>query len=183
MREFRILLTPREDGSVAITADLEATHWEHQADASAVQAVRKRAAKLNELFDSGHRPLDDPVDLANLGRALCDTFLAPFAETLTALPAMGPTRLLFSSTDADCLNLPWELLPASEGKFLVADARCAIRRTTHRHLLAGNAQPRALPLRILFVACAPIDQAGLDHEKEEEAILSIAHRRRPVEFG
>jgi hypothetical protein len=34
----------------------------------------------------------------------------------------------------------------------------------------------APPLRILFTACAPTDLAGLDYEKEEEAILRIADK-------
>ena len=34
----------------------------------------------------------------------------------------------------------------------------------------------APPLRILFCACAPLDQPVLDYEKEEETILHIADR-------
>jgi hypothetical protein len=76
----------------------------------------------------------------------------------------------------DCLNLPWELLADNYGKFLVADGRWGIRRTTRTALPVVMDSLAARPLRILFTACAPTDIKGLDYEKEEEAMLRIADR-------
>ncbi|MCF7789052.1 MAG: tetratricopeptide repeat protein [Prosthecobacter sp.] len=81
--------------------------------------------------------------------------------------------LLISSSAPALLNLPWELLPSPTSAFLVADGRWAIRRTTRETLATPNLGQVALPLRILFAACAPIDQDGLDYEKEE-AMLRLA---------
>ena len=76
----------------------------------------------------------------------------------------------------EVLNFPWELLPSPGGAFLIADGRTAIRRTTRATLGKGGLPLVALPLRILFTACAPLDLPGLDYEKEEEAMLRVASK-------
>jgi tetratricopeptide (TPR) repeat protein len=176
MQELSIRLEPAGDGSVAVSARIDDGRWDHIAKADAVKQVRRGVAEFMATFDSHRRPVKDPVTLIEIGRQLRDTFLEPLAAKLEHLPERGPVRLLFSSADPDCLNLPWELLPGPNGQFLVADARCAIRRTSRGSLSPSSIRLGAPPLRILFGACAPTDLVGLDHEKEEEAILHIAHR-------
>lgn len=176
MAQIDIQLTPRSDGSVAVSAQLPAGRGKHLAPGDAVSAVRRDVARLMSMFEAHGRPLVDPVTLVEVGRQLRDVFLAPLSGLAKALNANLPYRLVFTSQDPDCLNLPWELLPGAAGRFLVEDARWAIRRSTRGELPVASLPLAAPPLRILFSACAPIDQVGLDYEKEEEAILRIAHR-------
>ena len=87
-------------------------------------------------------------------------------------------RLALVSLASACLNLPWELLPGRDGRFLVSDGRWAIRRAVRPSLPDTGLPLVPRPLRILFTACAP-QHAGLpvlDYEREEEAILRIADR-------
>jgi hypothetical protein len=129
-------------------------------------------------FDSGHRPLADPVALAQLGVRLRDTYLAPLASDDSRPLEQSAGRLSFVSPASACLNLPWELLPGRDGRFLVADGRWAIRRSVRAGLPETSLPLVPRPLRILFTACAP-QHAGLpvlDYEREEEAILRIADR-------
>ena len=173
MAQIEIHLSPREDGSVAVSAKLPGSHAEHIVPSVGVQAVRRNVAELMASFETGLRPLADPVLLAVIGLQLRDVFLRPINGAMTD---DTPLRLLFTSDDPECLNLPWELLPGADGQFLVADARRAIRRSTRVSLPPPSLPLAALPLRILFTACAPIDQSGLDYEKEEETILRIADK-------
>lgn len=176
MQEFSIQLCAGEDGAVSIAASCNSQKWEHVAPAEAVTALHRQLEQFQSLFGSGHRPLADRIALAELGTSLCDTFLQPFYHAITELTDGHSRRLLFSSSDSVCLNLPWELLPGADGGFLVADARYAIRRSVRQTLLPAASGPAAPPLRILFMACAPLDLTGLDYEKEEEAILRIVHK-------
>ena len=170
MAQLEIHLDPHDDGSIAVRARFPNGQVEHVATSAAVGEVRRNVAALMADFEKEGRPLADPVALTELGRQLWDVFLAPLNGAMTGCP-----RLLFTSRDPECLNLPWELLPGDDGYFFVADARRAIRRST-KASLPPSSPPGALPLRILFTACAPIDQQGLDYEKEEEAILRIADK-------
>ncbi|MBM4050731.1 MAG: hypothetical protein FJ279_37005, partial [Planctomycetes bacterium] len=145
------------------------------ARAEAVKAARHSVDALTAGFESGKPPLADPVALAQLGGQLRDTFLAPLYTTTNPLTEHQGS-LLFASSSPDFLNLPWELLPRPDGAFLVSDGRWSIRRATAKALPAATAPRVARPLRILFTACAPTQLAGLDYEKEEEAILRIADR-------
>jgi tetratricopeptide (TPR) repeat protein len=175
MADFAIQLETAPDGSVTVRGRHADQPSAHIVPAVAVAAVRRQSTALLAAFENRQRPWVDPVSLADFGRLLHATFLAPLGD-LTAHGAHDSLRLLFTSSDPACLNLPWELLPGGDGQFLVADARCTIRRTPRASLPAATLPLVAPPLRVLFAACAPIDQPGLDYEKEEEAILRIAHR-------
>jgi hypothetical protein len=59
-----------------------------------------------------------------------------------------------------------------EGKYLGLDPLFSVRRLPRAdELPAYSGELRARPLRLLFMACAPTDQANLDHEREEEKLL------------
>jgi tetratricopeptide (TPR) repeat protein len=112
--------------------------------------------------------------LSDLGHLLKNTLLGTLWDHMQQDISSSDGTLLISSSAPALLNLPWELLPSPTSAFLVADGRWAIRRTTRETLAAPNLGQVALPLRILFAACAPIDQTGLDYEREEEAMLRLA---------
>ena len=160
MQEIAIRLVAEADGSVGVSGANGGSAWEHQAPAEQVRAAAVRRRALMGGFESGHPPLADPVALAELGRALRDTFLPPLYGAGTDFPALGEGRLLFVSAEPGLLNLPWELLPGGDGQFLVADARWSLRRAVRPDLPPAAAPRVARPLRILFVACAPLDQPG-----------------------
>ena len=176
MAEILILLAPDSDGSVAVTVTDAGGRRDHHIAADAAAAMRQNISALTDSFESGYRPLADPVALIKLGHQLHDVFIAPADVDPAALVAEGTLIIHIISTDSGCLNLPWELLPGNDGGFLVADTRCTMRRSTRDNLPDASQQLIAPPLRVLFAACAPTDLAGLDYEKEEEAILRIAHR-------
>jgi hypothetical protein len=68
----------------------------------------------------------------------------------------GDGWLLLVPSIAECLNLPWELLPGFDGGFLVADGRVAIRRSTWEPMPAPSgglvAPPFTDPLLCLCTA-------------------------------
>ncbi len=163
-------LTRQDDGGVRVDAKADAPMWSHIVSARDFEATQRAAAVLMEGFESGHRPLADPVGLQAVGRDLQTTFLP---ELKTDQPDV---RLLFRSSNPELLNLPWELLTGPDGSFLAANHRWSMRRTTSESLSANRAQPAAGPLRVLFTAAAPAGLAGLDYEREEEAMMRIADR-------
>jgi len=81
---------------------------------------------------------------------------------------------VIASEVPEVLNLPWELLRPPGGDAVGTDPNWGLRRypRTDRPLppFAGSLPPR--PLRILFMACAPEDQAPVDYEREEELLLA-----------
>ena len=111
---------------------------------------------------------------AALGARLFDLFLASSWQKIRSAVPSGSTRFLTIDSDAsEILNLPWELLLPPEGDFLGLDARFAIRRLpgSEKKLESFSGELRPRPLRLLFMACAPTDQATLDYEREEEALF------------
>ena len=64
MAQIEIHLTPTDDGSVAVSAQLPDRQAEHLAPAPAVAAVRRSVAALMAGFETGRRPLADPIALA-----------------------------------------------------------------------------------------------------------------------
>ena len=176
MARTTIHLTPLDDGSVSVAAQLDGRHSEHIAPALMVADVRQKVETLMQGFETGRRPLADPMALKEIGHALQDVFFAPLESPNGSVAGDNFQRLVIVSEDPACLNLPWELLPGANGEFLVADARCTIRRSTRAELAPASLPLAAPPLRILFTACAPTDLDGLDYEKEEEAILRIADK-------
>ena len=113
----------QDDGSVRVEASGADPPWTHTVSMAEVKSAQGMVAALMDSFESGHRPLTDPVALAELGRNLHKTFLP---ELNTDQPA---GRLLFRSSESDLLNLPWELLTGPDGRFLSVNPRSAIRRT------------------------------------------------------
>src|SRR5262249_50278684 len=116
------------------------------------------------------------------GAELFRLWLSSAWEKVAArIPAGSHRTLVIASDLADVLNLPWELLRPPGGDFLGFDARFSIKRLPwpDRQLapFAGSLPPR--PLRILFMACAPQDQAQLDYEREEEVLLRAIAKAGP----
>src|SRR5258705_12002509 len=87
MVEITIHLAPRVDGSVAVSAQLNHRSWDHLATSDAVQASSRSLSGLRASFEGGHRPLQDPVTLAQIGEQLRDTFPRPFYGELKGRPA------------------------------------------------------------------------------------------------
>jgi len=176
MKALCIQLLIETDGACPIDIVCEDNTWAYRAEAEAVKAILASARQLVNVYESGHSPLLDPVDANALGRQLADTFLAPLYAEATGPMAQPGGALLFTSPEAELLNLPWELLPGPTNTFITADARWSIRRTTRDPLPDSTQPPVARPLRILFTACAPTDLTNLDFEKEEEAMLNVVGR-------
>ncbi|MFO1484993.1 MAG: CHAT domain-containing protein [Verrucomicrobiaceae bacterium] len=174
MPDLKIHLQRTDGGTVRTT--LVTTHSSHEfhAGQASVDLLLKKALELTGSFESGKRPLADPVSLSDFGHQIKDTLLGPLWAQMEGVIGSGEGTLIIASAEADILNLPWELLPSPSSGFLVADGRWAIRRTMRDSLPQPKLGQAALPLRILFVACAPTDQAGLDYEREEEAMLRLA---------
>ena len=128
----------------------------------------------SSLFEQSCRPEMEAGAEAALGAQLFDLFLASSWEKIRSAVPSGSTRLLVIASDAsEILNLPWELLLPPEGDFLGIDPHFAIRRLPGQEkkleCFSGDLRPR--PLRLLFMACAPTDQATLDYEREEESLF------------
>ena len=116
----------------------------------------------------GRLRLFPPALLAQMGKALADLTVATTLQTATG----DRHRLVVQSTQPDLLNLPWELMPAAGSDLPIGCRRdWAIFRSPGEFSTDRRALPPG-PLRILFLASAPVDQQLLHYELEEEAILS-----------
>ncbi len=174
MPNLIIRLRHTDDGRIQATLAYANGSLEFHAEQAAFDSLLQKTTELTESFEGGKRPLADPVSLSDLGHQLKDTLLGTLWDHMQQDISSSDGTLLISSSAPALLNLPWELLPSPTSAFLVADGRWAIRRTTRETLATPNLGQVALPLRILFAACAPIDQKGLDYEREEEAMLRLA---------
>ena len=106
------------------------------------------------------------------------TFLAAAVRRRNGFLRRAKAGYCSFSAEPGLLNLPWELLPGRDGRFLVADGRWAIRRAVRPELAghrpaAGPSSP-ADPVHGLRTQHAGLPV--LDYEREEEAILRIADR-------
>jgi tetratricopeptide (TPR) repeat protein len=114
-------------------------------------------------------PFAPSTALDHTGVQLRDLCFGPIAARLA--DENGPQRLTIVSDLPAALNLPWELLPVGpRGERLGCHKDWGVFRSP------ADAPPpppirRGRPMRILFLAAAPLDQHALDYEKEEEAIL------------
>ena len=79
MQEVVIQLAVEPNGTIVVSGGGNGSTWTHVATAAEVVAVRSAVERLLEGFESGQRPLADPVALAQLGLLLRDTYLAPLA--------------------------------------------------------------------------------------------------------
>jgi len=138
------------------------------------ETVREISHRYSSLFEQSCRPEMDAGAEAALGARLFSLFLASSWEKIRSAVPSGSTRFLTIASDApEILNLPWELLRSPGGDFLGLDPRFAIRRLpgSEKKLESFRGELRPRPLRLLFMACAPTDQATLDYEREEEALF------------
>ncbi len=137
--------------------------------------VRQLSRRYSSPFEQDQRrPEMGASAEAALGAQLFCLFLASSCEKIRAAVPSGSTRFLVIASDApEILNLPWELLRPLEGDFLGLDPLFAIRRLpgSEKKLESFLGELRPRPLRLLFMACAPTDQATLDYEREEEALF------------
>lgn len=129
-----------------------------------------------DLFERRQRPVVEASTLAGLGAALHRLWFAPaWIDLAPRIPASG-ADLVVASAAAEVLNLPWELVEITPGLPLGCDPGWTLRRLPP--LPGGMAldvpPPGAGPLRVLFLAAAPTDQALLDFEKEEDLLLRAA---------
>jgi hypothetical protein len=139
------------------------------------EAVREISRDFGSLFEQeGCRPEKDSSAERALGARLFEQWLASSWEKIIAAASSGSSRLLVIASDApEILNRPRELLLPPEGEFLGIDPRFSVRRLpgSGRELEPFRGKLRPRPLRLLFMACLPIDQAALDYEREEEALF------------
>ncbi len=84
--------------------------------------------------------------------------------------------LIIRSADRRVLNLPWELVELAADLPVGCDAAWSLRRSPVAKLSPAGGPLRPGPLRILFLAAAPVDQAQLDYEHEEDAMLRATAR-------
>ena len=123
------------------------------------EGINSLARDFEKLFDPDalgqtRRPVAESVALRTMGRALFDAWLAPAWDTIGPRVRDGQHRLLIESPDPAALNLPWELIELGTG---------------------GDPLDPG-PLRIVFLASAPLDLAQLDFEREEDAMLRATSR-------
>lgn len=189
-RDCIITLTVRETGPVdrrmflsSIHVDGEVVAGDQGLSEDATAAVRALVDRYSALFEQPFAPEVGGDDLASIGDALFDVWFARAWETIEARVPSGAWRLLTIASDvADVLNLPWELLRPSRGEPIGVDARFGVRRQPWAdrppEVFTGTLPPR--PLRVLFMACAPLDLPTLDHEREEDVVLKAVARVGPA---
>ncbi len=175
---------------VALTLRIEASdplpswkaHW--SVDATAIgdaitvvgpqaQTVLDVGKRFLDLFgDRRGRPMAEPEYLRAMGRTLFDTWLAPAMDQLKpALDTLGPRHLILQTDDPTLLDLPWELIELTPGLPIGCDAGWSLWRTSLGQAVLFTGRARPGPLRVLFLASAPIDQDQLDYEREEDLML------------
>ncbi|HEY6329374.1 MAG TPA: CHAT domain-containing protein [Blastocatellia bacterium] len=138
------------------------------------QEARELSTRFNELFEQRGRPKVASAGLTLIGDRLFELWLAPaWQEIGTRLPAGTHTTLLIATPIPEALNLPWELLRLPGRDFIGFDRRFSVRRLPRfaTALPAFAGELPAGPPRVLFMACAPLDLAQLDFDKEEEYLV------------
>ena len=140
------------------------------------RTVRELSQQFSALFEQRTAPKLAQAAQQALGDTIFTIWLADVWPTLSQrLRPDTPWQLVIASDVPAILNLPWELLRLPPGIFVGSHPILRIRRFPKPEHALPN-RPRSLPprpLRVLFMACAPQDQAALDHEREEELLLSI----------
>jgi tetratricopeptide (TPR) repeat protein len=143
----------------------------------AARAIADLSRRFLVLFEQDGRPLVDPESLRAIGRGLFATWFAPAWSAVAADgDGPGPRDLLIQSADRRVLNLPWELVELAPDLPVGCDAAWSLRRSPLKKAAPADSPLRPGPLRIAFLAAAPIDQAQLDYEREEDAMLSATAR-------
>ena len=141
----------------------------------AAEAMADLSRRFLELFEQGGRPLVDPEALRAIGRGLFATWFDRPGPPSRRM-GMGRRRGPVIRADRRVLNLPWELVELAPDLPVGCDAAwsCVDRPWGQRAPANGSLRPG--PLRIVFLAAAPIDQAQLDYEREEDAMLRATAR-------
>jgi hypothetical protein len=130
-----------------------------------------------ELFEPEDRPLVDPETLRAIGRDLFATWFDPAWSAVTAHgDGPGPRDLIILSEDRRVLNLPWELVELVPDLPVGCDAGWSLRRSPLGAQALTHGELRPGPIRIVLLAAAPINQAQLDYEHEEDAMLRATAR-------
>lgn len=146
------------------------------------QAVREISRRYNALFERHYAPGLISDDLKLLGGQLFEIWLASAWSTIAVRLQPGMRRVLVIASEVpEILNLPWELISPAGGNFIGLDPKFTVRRLPKGDslLAAANASLPPRPLRILFMACAPRDEAQLEFEREEEAIIRAIAKAGP----
>lgn len=120
-----------------------------------------------------------------LAQDLFDIWLASSWEEINKIfETKSQCTLVIASDISEALNLPWELLRPKDGEFLGIDPNFRIRRLPKRdELEKSRSELPSSPLRIIFMACAPIDQAPLDDVLEENAMIETMTLLDEVPFN
>lgn len=187
MNETTITLSIKETGTAEARGFLFQVLLDGQPVASNQSLSPEQAAQVhllsnqfNQQFENRYQPQVTADNLMIIGAELFKLWLADsWGKVSNAIPAGANRTLLIASDVADVLNLPWELLRPDharpDGDFLAFDQKFNIRRLPR----CENTLPKfdgalpAGPLRVLFVACSPLDEVPLDYEKEEESLVRV----------
>jgi tetratricopeptide (TPR) repeat protein len=140
------------------------------------QAVRNLSKHYNRMFESRFAPKLVSENLKGWGAELFKLWLEKSWQAISEKLPKGNQRIIVISSEiAEILNLPWELMCLAGGRFIGLDAKFAVRRFPVSDGKLAKADKKLLPrpLRVLFMACAPRDEAQLDFEREEEALLRV----------
>ena len=153
----------------------------------AARSMEDLSQRFLRLFEQGGpaeqktRPLTEPEALRDMGRQLFATWFEPAWPAIKAqLASTGPHQLVVQSADHDVLNLPWELVELDPNRPVGCDAAWSLCRSPLTGQLEAGGSLRPGPLRILFLASAPTDEAQLDYEREEDAMLRAIARLQDV---
>lgn len=138
------------------------------------QAARDLSAQYNALFERHDDPVLLQTELKVLGAELFNLWLKGAWPQISQRLKPGARRTLVIASDlADILNLPWKLIRPAADNFAGLDPKFTIRRLPSKDKsiaeFASALRPR--PVRILFMACAPREDAQLDFEREEQAVF------------
>lgn len=151
------------------------------------QEVREISGQYQSLFEKGCKAEQARDYFEILGKGLFHLFLENVWGQIKSRIDQG-ARFVISSQVPEVLGLPWELLSLPDGRVLGLDGRFDIRRLPKASALQAASPAAALPaaspaaqtaalpsftgqvppgpLRVLFMACEP-----LDYEQEERAFL------------
>ncbi len=138
------------------------------------RAIQEISRSFGSLFEQACNPGKDEDAQKALGRQLFDLWLASSWDNIMAeIPVSSLRFFVIASKSSETLNLPWELLLPPEGDCLGINPLFSIRRypSSVEQLPSFTGELPARPLRLLFMACSPVDLPELDYEKEEEALF------------
>lgn len=147
------------------------------------------SASYLDLFEGSPQDDVEEEQLRGIGHTLFDTWLSEAWEELNVRPG-SPLTLIVASDESAVLNLPWELVVLPDRRQEIGlDPQVSLRRYPRLNLLPeGGDDRRPGPIRILYSACQPREEATLDYEQEEYELMRILSRAggaqdRVAQFG